>query len=185
MIDPALFIQYQKDGFKLKFLTTYGVFSPKTIDKGTALLLSYLDCFDGARVLDLGCGYGVIGLVVAKKYPNCKVELVDKDFVAIECANENIKINHLSNARAYLSNGLAHTNGEFDRIYCNLPAKIGNELTGIFLKNCYEKLANGGSLQWVCINSLRHHIKRVSSEIFTHYRKIKQSNQYTVFEIQK
>ena len=158
-------------GNNLDFYTTFGVFSPKAIDKGTQLLLQYLDCFDGAKVLDLGCGYGPIGISVAKKYPNCQVDLVDKDFVAVDCANFNIKHNQLTNANAYLSNGLSHSAELYQRIYCNLPAKIGNELTYIFLQDCKQKLDKGGLLQWVCINSLRIFIKKAALEVFGNFKK--------------
>ena len=64
----------------LCFHTTWGLFSPKTIDEGTQLLLRYLSVQDGDVTLDLGCGYGPIGLTVAKMTPHGTVHLVDKDF---------------------------------------------------------------------------------------------------------
>jgi len=96
-------LQYQA----LDFETTYGIFSPKEIDQGTKLLLRYLEVEESFDCLDLGCGYGPIGIWMAKKAKKGQVTLLDKDFVAVDFANRNIQINGLSNAKAYLSNGFS------------------------------------------------------------------------------
>src|SRR6266404_1320700 len=92
-------------GHTLVFHTTWGLFSPKAIDEGTDLLTHHLEIKPGAAVLDLGCGYGPLGLAAAKLAPSGTVDMVDKDFVAVDYANKNAELNQLSNARAYLSNG--------------------------------------------------------------------------------
>src|SRR6476619_6286351 len=92
-------------GHDLIFHSTWGLFSPKAIDEGTQLLVDYLKIAPGAVCLDLGCGYGPLGLTLAKMAPQGQVHLVDKDFVAVEFAQKNTGLNHLTNAKAYLSNG--------------------------------------------------------------------------------
>ena len=67
-----------------RFHTTWGLFSPKSIDDGSEMLLDYLDVGSDDNCLDLGCGYGPLGLTLAKLAPNGTSVLVDKDFVAVD-----------------------------------------------------------------------------------------------------
>ena len=74
-------------GQKLQFHTTWGLFSPKAIDEGSQLLADHFaDIPANATTLDLGCGYGPLGLTLAKLAPAGEHQLVDKDFVAVEYA---------------------------------------------------------------------------------------------------
>lgn len=165
----------------LKFHTTWGLFSPKAIDEGTQLLTQYLELPDSAVVLDLGCGYGPIGLTAAKLAPKGEVHLVDKDFVAVEYARKNAEANAITNAKCYLSNGLADVPADlkFDAIISNVPAKIGTELLQIFLDDAYRHLKPGGQLYVVVISGLKDYMKRHLSERFGNYEKLKQSKTYT------
>ena len=95
-------------GQNLRFRSTWGLFSPEGIDEGTRLLIEELEISEDATSLDLGCGYGVIGLVMAKLAPQGRVHMVDKDFVAVEYAKKNAEANGVKNAEVYLSNGFSH-----------------------------------------------------------------------------
>jgi 16S rRNA G1207 methylase RsmC len=70
----------------LTLKTRWGVFSPRSIDDGTLLLMKYLKVGEADKCLDLGCGYGPIGLAVAKSCPKGEVHMVDNDFIAVETA---------------------------------------------------------------------------------------------------
>ena len=94
-------------GFDLEFHSTWGIFSPRAIDEGTALLLKYLEVNPTDRCLDLGCGYGPLGLVMAKMAPEGRSTLIDKDFVAVDYAQKNAVVNGISNADVFLSNGFS------------------------------------------------------------------------------
>jgi len=168
-------------GHQLTFHSTWGLFSPKAIDEGTRLLLGHLQIQPDARALDLGCGYGPLGLTLAKLAPRGQVHLVDKDFVAVEFARKNAKINQLTNAQAYLSNGFAQVPaGEtFDVIVSNVPAKIGKELLSIFLHDARDRLRPGGQLYIVTISGLKDYMKRNLNEVFGNYDKLGQSKTYT------
>src|SRR5210317_1397128 len=74
---------------KLVLHTTWGLFSPRAVDEGSKMLLDYLDIEPNFDTLDLGCGYGVLGLQMAAAAPQGRSLLVDKDFVAIEYAEKN------------------------------------------------------------------------------------------------
>ena len=92
---------------ELTFKTRWGVFSPKAIDDGTLLLMKYISAESSDICLDLGCGYGPIGLALAKHCPQGEVHMVDKDFVAVELSNINATLNNLPNVKAYLSDAFA------------------------------------------------------------------------------
>jgi 16S rRNA (guanine1207-N2)-methyltransferase len=163
------------------FLSTWGLFSPKVIDEGTRLLIDQLDINPGDDCLDLGCGYGPLGLVMARLAPHGQTHLVDKDFIAIEYSNRNAKQNNVSNAQAYLSNGFDQISPElkFDVIVSNIPAKIGSELLSIFLADAHSRLKPNGRLYIVTISGLKDYMKRNVQEVFGNYDKLKQSRTYT------
>lgn len=168
-------------GRSLTFHSTWGLFSPKGIDEGTRLLVDQLDIPATADCLDLGCGYGPLGLTLAHLAPRGVTHLVDKDFIAVEYAAKNAKLNHLANVQAYLSNGFAQVpaDARFDVIVSNIPAKIGGELLSIFLHDAYDRLNPGGQLYIVVISGLKDYMKRNLVGVFGSYEKLKQSKTYT------
>lgn len=168
-------------GHQLNFHTTWGLFSPKAIDDGSRLLLDHLDVRPDDRAIDLGCGYGPLGLAIAKSAPNGSCLMVDKDFVAVEYANANAKRNNITNAHAMLSDGLRHIPEQtFTLAVTNLPAKTSKEHYYLFFNDIYNHLEPGGRFYVVVISGLRQFIARSFEEIFNNHRKIKQGKQYTV-----
>ena len=177
-----LSIQTTLLGHDLILKTRWGVFSPRAIDDGTLLLMKYLDIDECDKCLDLGCGYGPIGLSVAKSCPQGEVHMVDKDFVAVELSNNNAKLNHIDNAQAYLSDAFLSVNKDnyFDQIISNVPAKVGREQLSIILYDAYDALKPGGKITFVTINGLRHFIKDNFKSVFGNYKKLKQGQKYTI-----
>lgn len=168
-------------GFPLQFKTTWGLFSPRTIDDGTIMLLKYMDIEPTDNCLDLGCGYGALGIAMAKQASQGKTLMVDKDFVAVDYANKNCELNGVANATARLSNGFSNvTEKHFNVICSNIPAKVGNELLYIFLQDAWDRLEPGGTFYVVTITGLREFMKKAFKEIFGNYKKHKQGPAYTV-----
>jgi len=138
------------------FHTTWGIFSPRNIDEGTLLLLKYLEINETDDCLDLGCGYGPIGLTMAKLAPKGLTTLVDKDFKAVEYSNINAELNQIKNAEALLSNGFDQINKrKFNIVVSNIPAKVGNEMLSLFLYDAYKQMKHGGKIYVVTITGLR------------------------------
>lgn len=169
-------------GQNLTFNSTWGLFSPREIDEGTQLLLKHVSVDATDNCLDLGCGYGPIGITLARLAPQGQTLLVDKDFIAIEYSQKNIEQNRVNNARAMLSNGFDHIDASlrFDLIASNIPAKVGKELLTLILYDARSRLNPNGRIYVVTINGLRQFMKRYLTEIFGNYKKLKQGRQYTV-----
>ena len=168
-------------GQPLSFHSTWGLFSPRAIDAGTHLLLDHVEVNEADDCLDLGCGYGPIGLTLAKLAPKGRTCLVDKDFVAVEYSALNARLNGLENCEAFLSNGFSAV-GErrFDLVASNLPAKVGKELLYLYLYDAFARMKPGGRLYVVTITGLRRFIARGFEEVFGNYDKVKQGRDYTV-----
>ena len=124
------------------FHSTWGLFSPRDIDAGSRLLIEFININEDDTCLDLGCGYGPIGLTMAKLAPQGKVYMVDRDFMAIEYAKKNAEINGIDNCEIFLSNAFNHIPDDvkFDVIASNLPAHVGKELLFLILSDARKRL---------------------------------------------
>ncbi len=169
-------------GHTFQFHSTWGLFSPREIDEGTRLLLQLVAVGPEDDCLDLGCGYGPIGLTLATLAPKGRTLMVDKDFVAVEFSRRNAQRNGITNASALLSNGFDQIDPaqRFDLIASNIPAKVGKEMLSLYLHDAYARLRPGGRLYVVTINGLRQFMKRNLAEVFGNYDKLKQGAHYTV-----
>jgi len=168
-------------GHSLLLHSTWGLFSPRRIDEGSRLLIRHLELGAEDVTLDLGCGYGAIGLAVAKLCPGGQVHMVDRDYVALDYAAANAERNGLGNCRVYRSNAFSEVGDiRFDNVVANLPAKVGKELLCIILHDAKAHLTPGGRLVVVTINGLRKFIRRNFEEVFGNYEKLKQGSHYTV-----
>lgn len=168
-------------GHRLSFHTTWGLFSPKGIDEGTRLLLRHLEIREDERALDLGCGYGPLGLSIARAAPRGHCTLIDKDFVAVEYARRNAERNRIANVSIFLSDGLNQVPpGDFSLAVTNLPAKTSKEHYYLFFSDIQQRLEPGGRFYVVVISGLRRFIARAFTEVFGNHDKIKQGKNYTV-----
>ena len=173
-------------GQQLTFHTTWGLCSPKAIDEGSRLLLDYLEVRPDDCSADLGCGYGPLGLTLAKLAPQGRHTLLDKDFVAIDYCRKNARLNGINNVDILLSNGFDQLDDRrFSLIVSNLPAKTGKEQYYLYFYEALARLQPGGRFYVVTINGLREFIKRSFSDIFGNYSKLKQGRAYTVALAQK
>ncbi|NLY89382.1 MAG: class I SAM-dependent methyltransferase [Firmicutes bacterium] len=140
-------------GREFTFLTGAGVFSRERVDPGTRLLLDSL-VLSGVRApLDLGCGYGVIGLVIAAELPEVRVFMSDPNKRAVALAATNAARNGLTNVCIKEGEGFVPWPSQtFDLIACNPPLRAGKAtVLGLFY-DAAERLRPGGSL-WTVIRT--------------------------------
>jgi len=180
-------ITYFYEGIKFTFNVGNTLFSTFDIDHGTDILLRSISFKNPKSILDLGCGYGPIGIVLAKKFPSAQVTLLDKDLLAVRYSQYNIKENAIDNASAFGSVGLEQVNGEmFDLIVSNIPAKIGDEaITTDFILTPYSHLNPNGELWMVIVSALNHLIPKVAMKNKLNLKKIRKRHGHIVYQILK
>ena len=137
-------VEIEVGGQVLKLSASSGTFSSERLDPGTRVLLGLWELFptDGI-VLDLGCGWGPIGLSIAKLQPATEVIGVDVNQRSVELANANAKRNGLANFSACLDKDL-DANLEIDHIWSNPPIRIGKENLHDLLRNYLSRLQPTG-----------------------------------------
>lgn len=136
-------------GRKFLFETDAGVFSKKRVDFGSEVLMATAEnvSFPEGDLLDMGCGYGPIGLYLAKAFPNRQIEMVDINERAILLAKENAKINTIENVEIYASNLFEQVeNHQFAGIISNPPIRAGKKVVHQILEEAHDYLMPGGSL---------------------------------------
>ena len=137
--------EYAYRGETLRFLTDAGVFSRGEVDFGTDVLLRALPDEMAGRVLDLGCGWGAVGVSVGKKYPACSVTMSDVNERALNLARKNGAANGVR-AEAVRSDGLEKVDGPFDYILTNPPIRAGKQVIYRLFAQSAEKLNENGAL---------------------------------------
>ncbi len=131
-------------GQKCTFKTDSGTFSPRSIDKATMLLINYAPINDEEKVLDLGCGYGAVGISIAKT-TSAHVTMSDVNRRAIKLSENNAKINHVTVSIIH-SNGFENIPQNFDTILLNPPHSAGRELCIKLITESKKHLTTKGKL---------------------------------------
>ena len=131
-------------GHKLTFLTDAGVFSKKMIDFGSQLLLKCLEVEKGERVLDVGCGYGPLGISLVKAY-GVQATMVDINSRALDLARKNAERNQVS-ATIFQSNIYEQVEGKFDHVISNPPIRAGKQVVHEIIEKSMDFLEDDGDL---------------------------------------
>ena len=151
---------------KFEFITDNGVFSKKGLDFGTRSLLENID-LDNIKgdVLDFGCGYGAIGIFVAK-VKNIVPDMIDINLRALDLVTKNSKLNKVE-VNAFESNIYSNVSKKYDFIITNPPIRVGNEILYEILIGAKEHLKKDGEL-WFVINK-NQGAKTVIKRLSDHY----------------
>lgn len=132
-------------GHVLHFRSDAGVFSRGEVDAGTRILLEALPEEISGRVLDLGCGWGPVGVSVGKACPECDIVMSDVNERALGLAAENAAQNGVK-ALTLCSDGLDAVDGVFDCVITNPPIRAGKQVIYRLFHDCVEKLTPEGEL---------------------------------------
>ncbi|MCL6457490.1 MAG: methyltransferase [Gorillibacterium sp.] len=134
----------------LTFQTSKDVFSPDGIDPGTLSMLSFVDFREGDKVLDLGCGYGVVGILAAKFVGPENVVMIDIEQKAVELAKENIERNGVQGIMVMESDGLKDMReSNFSLILSNPPYHVDFSVPKHFIEKSFNRLRMGGRMYMV------------------------------------
>jgi 16S rRNA (guanine1207-N2)-methyltransferase len=138
-------------GQEFVFWTDAGVFSKSGVDFGSELLIETMEIPADASVLDVGCGYGPIGLSAAKLATAGSVTMVDVNERAVELARKNAAGNHIANAEVLVSDRYENVQGRrFDVILTNPPIRAGKQVVHSIFEGAPKHLTERGEL-WVVI----------------------------------
>ena len=141
--------EYTYRGIPLAFQTDAGVFSRGEVDTGTRLLLEALPEEMSGEILDLGCGWGVIGIAIAKKWPETRVTMADGNTRALELSRENARRNR-ADAVCVESDGMAElAEKTFDAVVTNPPIRAGKQVIYKMFADAAAQLKPGGALYLV------------------------------------
>jgi 16S rRNA (guanine1207-N2)-methyltransferase len=156
-------------GMPFTFKTDAGVFSKKGIDFGSRLLIETVKVEPASHVLDLGCGYGAIGIAVAKATPRANVVMVDVNERAVELAKENARVNQVeANTDLFVSDGFSAIKQiQFDHILFNPPIRAGKATIYRLFAEAKAQLAKNGSL-WIVIRK-QQGAASAKKELETHF----------------
>ena len=131
-------------GVSSKFTTDAGVFSRDGLDTGTRVLLEALPELHG-RVLDLGCGWGAVGVTLAKKYPDAQIVMTDVNQRAADLSKRNLAANG-AKAEVFQGDGFENVPGAFDFVITNPPIRAGKAAIYGMFADAKERLNPGGRL---------------------------------------
>jgi len=187
--DPSLksdikIITYTYKNNLLSLTTDAGVFSKDRVDFGTNVLINALnEDFSDKRVLDIGCGYGIVGIAIAKAYPTSIVEMADVNDKAIELAKINAIDNKVDNVKVYCSNLFEGVDSSFDVIISNPPVRAGKTIVHGIITEGYKHLNLGGSI-WIVIQKKQgaESLMRKMEEIFSNLNVVQKDKGYYILK---
>ena len=141
-------IQIRLSGLDFSFVTDSNVFSRQRLDFGSQLLIETVseDQKPIGRLLDLGCGYGPVGIIMKRLFPALEVVLCDINTRALELARGNARRNHAQYLDIVHSDGLQSVKGDFDLILTNPPIRAGKQVVHRFFAEAAVRLRSGSRL---------------------------------------
>ena len=143
-------INVDRFGKRFRFSTNSGVFSKDKVDYGTKLLLNNIVIHKkSGKLLDLGCGYGVLGVILGENYKNLDIDMVDVNERAVTLANYNLQLNGVNGVNCYVSNIYEGVSSKYDYIVTNPPIRAGKDVLLQFLVGSYDYLVSDGQLWFV------------------------------------
>jgi len=183
-------VHYELENTSYRITNHANVFSRDSLDIGTRFLLEHLPVNTPARnIVDLGCGNGVVGLMLAESHDLSRVHFVDESYMAVASAKANFSLAFPERlAEFYIADGLADFKAEtVDLIVCNPPfhqqATIGNQIALTMFKQSFHALQKGGQL-WVIGNRhLGYHVDL--KRLFGHCNEVAANKKFIIWRVEK
>lgn len=177
-------IKYTFLGKELSFYTDNGVFSKDRVDFGTNVLLNSLDDISHIKkCLDVGCGVGIIGLSIAKKYDFIDVDMVDVNEKAIALAIENSKMNKINHCKCFISDVYSNVVDMYDMIISNPPIRAGKTIVHKIASESIKHLnINGVFYAVVQKKQGADSFEKKLIEVFGNVEIINKKNGYIIFK---
>ncbi len=169
-------------GLSFDIFTAQGVFSKDKLDKGTKTLIENCVIEKDWSVLDMGSGYGVVGISIKKLFPSVKVVMADINERAVMLCKKNIKLHKLKEVRAIKSDIYSEIEGDFNTVLVNPPQTAGKEICFSIIEGAKKHLFERGLLQLVA----RHRkggvsLEKKMKEVFGNVDTIAKSGGYRVY----
>jgi 16S rRNA (guanine1207-N2)-methyltransferase len=186
--EPKLgMVQTRLRGQTFKFLTSSSVFSKKQVDPGTRLLIEAMLLPDSGNVLDVGCGYGAVGIAAAASNPRLRVVLTDVNMRAVQLARQNIKINRVRNAE--VRHGCLYEPIKeltFNCVLSNPPVSAGMATVLAIIQGAPKFLSCDGTLQMVVRSKIgKKTLPNAFAEAFGNYSILARKSGYRVLLAKK
>ena len=180
-------IDYRCRNELFSFDIAHTLFSSFQVDEGTDIFLRTIAPPTPQRILDIGCGCGVIGIVLARMYPQAQVTLADRDLLAVRYARHNALLNNTPNVDVVGSVGFEQVpEGSFDLIVSNIPAKIGDEaIEREFILAPFERLRAGGEYWFVVVSGLNRLIPSLGRQHQLRLKEIRKRAGHAVYQLRK
>ena len=138
--------EYYFDNEVFRFTTDNGVFSKKGVDYGSYILIKTIYKLDlGSSLLDLGSGYGPIGIIIKRFNPDLKIEMVDVNSRAVELCNLN-NLKNKTDIKVHLCDDILSLDHKFDTIVLNPPIRAGKKIIYSLYEKSKEMLNENGHL---------------------------------------
>lgn len=174
-------------GKVFRFTSDAGVFSKTGIDYGSRVLIEAMDIHEDAQVLDVGCGYGPMGLSAAYLAAKGHVTMIDVNERAVQLAKENAKLNGITNVTILESDLFSSVKGKmFDVILTNPPIRAGKSTVHTIFEEAFEHLNTNGTL-WIVIQKKQGapSAKAKLEELFETVEEVKKDKGYRIFKATK
>lgn len=142
-------IEARLKGQQMTFTTDSGVFSRDRVDFGSKVMIEAIDerAFSTQEVLDVGCGYGPVGLSLAKANPSLHIDMIDVNERALELAKKNAELNGVSNVSIFLSSIYEQVEKQtYGAVISNPPIRAGKQTVHKIITDAKEHLADNGVL---------------------------------------
>lgn len=143
--EPAT-ITYDFQGKHLIYTTDHGVFSRQRLDFGSRVLMDSIDIGNAKSMLDVGCGYGTMGIALKSVHEDLQVLMTDVNKRAISLAKENIKCNNLEGIDVIESDVYENVHDRYDLVISNPPIRAGKKVVSAIISRSYDHLNEGGRL---------------------------------------